>query len=249
MKAAPDMQNRLELFKSDEFEVVRDSSQEGSLAKPARVALWKRVLDIGCLLLAFPTLLFLVFAIAVLIKAVSPGPLFFRQERIGFMGRKFKLLKFRTMRVDAETGSHQNHLKELIDSGRPLTKMDASGDPRIIPFGAFLRSSGLDELPQVINIWKGEMSLVGPRPCTEYEYDQFQPWHRQRFRVLPGLTGLWQVSGKNRTTFSEMNALDIYYAYNASFMLDLKILVKTFPVLLTQIQEMQTANGKGSARS
>src|SRR5687768_2940456 len=128
------------------------------------------------------------------------------------MGRKFRIFKFRTMKVNAETQTHQNHLKDLISiSNVPMTKMDAQGDPRVIKFGGMLRSSGLDELPQLINVIRGEMSLVGPRPCTQYEYEQFQPWHKQRFRTLPGLTGLWQVSGKNRTTFNEMISLDIRY--------------------------------------
>jgi exopolysaccharide production protein ExoY len=122
----------------------------------------------------------------------------------------------------------------------PMTKMDVKGDPRIIPFGSILRSSGLDELPQLINVLKGEMSLVGPRPCTEYEFEQFQPWHKQRFRALPGLTGLWQVSGKNKTTFNEMINLDIYYANHATFWFDLKIMCKTIPVLFGQVKEMQS---------
>lgn len=202
---------------------------------------WKRFLDVGCLLLALPTLLPLMLGLAALIKLVSPGPVFFRQERIGFMGRRFKILKFRTMKVNAEVGTHQNHLKDLINSNTPMTKMDAKGDPRIIPFGSILRSSGLDELPQLINVLRGEMSLVGPRPCTEYEFEQFQPWHKQRFRALPGLTGLWQVSGKNKTTFNEMINLDIYYANHASFLFDLKIMTRTFPVLFGQVREMQTS--------
>jgi lipopolysaccharide/colanic/teichoic acid biosynthesis glycosyltransferase len=175
--------------------------------------------------------------LAALIKFVSPGPVFFRQERIGFMGRRFRIFKFRTMKVGAEVEPHQKHLTEIIKSDTPMTKMDAQGDPRIIRFGSMLRSSGLDELPQLINVLKGEMSLVGPRPCTEYEYEQYQSWHKQRFRAVPGLTGLWQVSGKNKTTFNEMNTLDVYYAHHCSFWLDLRIMLKTGPVLLRQVRE------------
>lgn len=216
----------------------------GERAPGATVPLWKRTFDITCLLIALPTLLPLMLGIAALIKIVSPGPVFFKQDRVGFMGRKFKILKFRSMRVNAEVGSHQSHLKDLIKSNTPLTKMDTKGDPRVIPLGSLLRSSGLDELPQLINVLKGEMSLVGPRPCTDYEYEQFQPWHKQRFRALPGLTGLWQVSGKNRTTFTEMNRLDVYYAQHCSLWLDFKIMLKTFPVLFTQIREMQAENAQ-----
>jgi lipopolysaccharide/colanic/teichoic acid biosynthesis glycosyltransferase len=209
-----------------------------------RVPVGKRILDICCLLLALPTLLPLFAGIALLIKIVSPGPVFFRQERVGFMGRRFQIFKFRTMKVNAEIGSHQNHLKELIGSDTPMTKMDAKGDPRVIKFGRLLRSSGLDELPQLINVLRGEMSLVGPRPCTQYEYEQFQPWHKQRFRALPGLTGLWQVSGKNKTTFNEMINLDIRYANEWSLWLDLKIMLMTFPVLLGQIKEQRNPQTK-----
>jgi exopolysaccharide production protein ExoY len=205
-----------------------------------RISAWKRALDLFCLLIALPTLLPLMLGIALLIKIVSPGPIFFMQDRIGFMGRRFRMYKFRTMRVNAETSSHQEHLKSLINSNAPMTKMDAKGDPRVIPCGRILRSSGLDELPQLINVLKGEMSLVGPRPCTPYEYEQFQPWHKQRFKALPGLTGLWQVSGKNRTTFSEMIELDIRYATDWSLWMDLRIIALTIPVLLGQVKEQQT---------
>ena len=210
----------------------------------AKVPVLKRCLDIACLALALPTLLPLLIGIGALIKIVSPGPIFFMQERVGFMGRKFRIFKFRTMKVNAETQTHQNHLKDLIKSDTPMTKMDSKGDPRVIKFGDILRSSGLDELPQLINVFKGEMSLVGPRPCTQYEYEQFQPWHKQRFRALPGLTGLWQVSGKNKTTFNEMISLDIRYAKEWSLSLDLKIMFKTFPVLLGQIKEQRKPQTK-----
>lgn len=206
----------------------------------ARVPVWKRTLDIMCLLLAMPTILPLMLLIAAVIKIVSPGPVFFKQERIGFLGRPFMCLKFRTMRVNADTKVHQNHLKDLIKCDTPMTKMDSKGDSRLIPLGWLLRSSGLDELPQLINVFRGDMSLVGPRPCTPYEFEQFQPWHKQRLRALPGLTGLWQVSGKNKTTFTEMINLDIYYAQHCSFFFDIRIMLRTFPVLFSQIQETQS---------
>jgi lipopolysaccharide/colanic/teichoic acid biosynthesis glycosyltransferase len=240
MKVMEDLQRTggvLNLNGGDTAQFNRSASE--SRISCGSVPVLKRSLDIFCLLLALPTLLPLMLGIAVLIKLVSPGPVFFTQERIGFMGRRFKLFKFRSMHVNAETNSHQNHLKSLIGSDTPMTKMDSKGDPRVIPCGGILRSSGLDELPQLINVARGEMSLVGPRPCTPYEYEQFQPWHKQRFRALPGLTGLWQVSGKNKTTFNQMINLDIQYANNWSLRQDLKIMLRTFPVLLGQIREHQ----------
>jgi lipopolysaccharide/colanic/teichoic acid biosynthesis glycosyltransferase len=116
-----------------------------------------------------------------------------------------------------------------------MIKMDEHGDSRIILFGRWLRSSGLDELPQLINVLRGEMSLVGPRPCLPYESDKYLPWQKDRFLAMPGLTGLWQVSGKNRTTFVEMMRLDIKYVGNKSLWLDLKIILKTIPVLMIQM--------------
>jgi lipopolysaccharide/colanic/teichoic acid biosynthesis glycosyltransferase len=244
MKALREAQVENPLFKVSDFGGMSVSDAESRDAVATGAPLWKRSLDIFCLLLALPTLLPIFLTIAAVIKIVSPGPVFYRQERIGFMGKRFKILKFRTMKVNAETGTHQNHLKDLINSNTPMTKMDAKGDPRIIPFGSILRSSGLDELPQLINVIKGEMSLVGPRPCTEYELDQFQAWHKQRFRAVPGLTGLWQVSGKNKTTFNEMINFDIFYANHATIWFDIKIMFRTFPVLLGQVREMQNANAK-----
>lgn len=225
------------------FKPVSEMTHEDSgtaAGVQARVPLLKRALDLTCLLIALPTLLPLMIGIAILVKVVSPGPVFFRQERIGFRGRRFRIFKFRTMKVNAETNSHESHLKNLIHSDRPMTKMDNKGDPRVIPLGGILRSSGLDELPQLINVLRGEMSLVGPRPCTPFEYEQYQSWHKERFRSLPGLTGLWQVSGKNKTTFSQMISLDIQYARTWSLWQDIKIMFRTLPVLLKQIQEQKT---------
>ena len=134
--------------------------------------------------------------------------------------------------------AHAEHTSHLLLNNLPLTKLDAEGDPRLIPLGWLLRASGLDELPQLLNILRGEMSLVGPRPCTDHELAQIQPEQYDRFAVLPGLTGLWQVSGKNRTTFLEMIALDVRYANNWSVWLDLKIMARTIPVLVGQILDM-----------
>ena len=196
---------------------------------------WKRVLDIAFILLVLPLLLLLAVLIAVIIRMVSEGPVLFQQERVGYLGRRFMCLKFRTMFSGSDTGIHQGHLNHLLNSDTPMVKMDAKGDSRIIPFGLLLRSSGLDELPQLINVLRGEMSLVGPRPCLKYESDKFLSWQKERFNAVPGLTGLWQVSGKNRTTFVEMILLDIEYARSKSLWLDLKIILKTIPALMVQM--------------
>lgn len=213
---------------------------------PAWVPRWKRILDIVFSLLALPLVLPLAAIIAALIRMVSEGPVLFKQERVGFLGRRFMCFKFRTMFVGADTSVHQGHLHKLMYSNTPMTKMDSRGDPRIIPFGRVLRSSGLDELPQLINVFRGEMSLTGPRPCMPYEYDRYLPWQRERFTTLPGLTGLWQVSGKNRTTFVEMIRLDIKYAREKTAWWDLMILLRTIPALLVQMWE---ARQRGEPRA
>ena len=143
------------------------------------------------------------------------------------------------MKVDADNGVHKNYLKDLIHSAAPMTKMDAKGDSRLIPLGALLRSTGLDELPQLINVLRGEMSLVGPRPCIPYECEDYLPWQMERFDTLPGLTGLWQVNGKNKTTFNEMMNYDITYARTKSLFLDLRIMAKTIPALISQVRDLQ----------
>jgi lipopolysaccharide/colanic/teichoic acid biosynthesis glycosyltransferase len=200
---------------------------------------WKRALDVVAILMAMPLMLPLSVVIAMAIRATSTGPFLFQQERVGYRGRRFMCLKFRTMYCGAETVTHQGHLKNLMDSDAPMVKMDATGDSRIIPVGKLLRSSGLDELPQLINVLKGEMSLVGPRPCLPYEAEKYLPWQQKRFDAAPGLTGLWQVSGKNRTTFTRMMQLDIEYAQTKSLWLDLKIIFKTVPALLVQMSDMR----------
>lgn len=173
----------------------------------------------------------------VLTKLVAPGPVFFRQERIGCNGRRFWIYKFRTMRVGADTNGHQDYFKQLIGTNAPMMKLDSAGDSRLILGSKFLRAAGLDELPQVINVLRREMSVVGPRPCIPTEYEAYQPRQRQRCNAMPGLTGLWQVSGKNRTTFEEMVNLDIRYSETKSVGLDFKIILLTLPALLTQIYD------------
>jgi len=182
-------------------------------------------------------LLPLMVFVALVIRMVSPGPVLFKQERIGYRGKRFMCLKFRTMLVGADTTVHEGHLKRLMSSNLPMAKMDMQGDRRLIPFGSLLRSSGLDELPQIINVLCGEMSLVGPRPCLAYEYDNYLPWQKERFETLPGLTGLWQVSGKNRTTFIGMVQLDVAYVRNMTLWQDCMIILKTIPALIVQMKD------------
>lgn len=201
------------------------------------VPVWKRVVDVAIILATLPISIPLVAMVALWIRLVSRGPALFRQERIGIDGRPFTLYKFRSMFHGAPTADHELHMERLVELNRPLVKLDLLGDARLVPGGCFLRTSGLDELPQLINVLLGEMSLVGPRPCLPGEFALFDASQRARFSVLPGLTGLWQVSGKNNTTFKEMNAMDADYARLASPLLDLKIMLRTPMALLRQMGE------------
>lgn len=209
-----------------------------------RMPLWKRAMDIAGALFGLIVLLPLLIAISLYIKWVSPGPVFFRQRRIGSGGKTFHLFKFRTMHHNADPNMHKQYLAQLIKSsednrhtGKPMKKLQQ--DPRIIRNGHLLRASGLDELPQLLNVLLGEMSLIGPRPPIPYEVEQYKLWFRGRFDVVPGLTGLWQVSGKNRLGFNEMIRLDIQYAQKRSLILDLKILLKTPFAIYEQIKDMR----------
>ena len=192
-------------------------------------------MDVCAIAVALPLLVPLCLAVWLVIRLVSKGPILFKQERVGFRGQRFMCLKFRTMHCGAETTTHQGHLEQLMESNVPMVKMDVRGDARIIPLGRLLRSTGLDELPQLVNVLNGEMSLVGPRPCLAYEAARYLPWQLERFNALPGLTGLWQVNGKNRTTFTRMIQLDIEYTRTKSLGLDLKIMLKTIPALAVQV--------------
>jgi exopolysaccharide production protein ExoY len=202
---------------------------------------WKRILDVTCILLTLALWLPVVLLIALWIKIVSPGPIFFRQERVGYRGKRFMILKFRTMKTNVQTAIHERHLEELMQTDRPMTKLDASGDPRIIRGGRLLRATGLDELPQLCNVLRGEMSLVGPRPCTLKEFQRYLPWQQNRVNAAPGLTGYWQVNGKNKRTFTEMINLDIFYTKNVSLRLDLAIILKTVPAIFGQLLESRRA--------
>jgi exopolysaccharide production protein ExoY len=237
----------LSIPKNNDPQVVAEKRAVGYNGSPQ----WKYILDLTCILVSLPIWLPLFIALALWIKISSPGPIFFRQERIGYRGKRFMIFKFRTMKVNVETQSHERHLDQLIQADCPMTKLDASGDPRIISGGRILRAIGLDELPQIFNVLRREMSLVGPRPCTPHEFERYQPWQQERVNAAPGLTGYWQVNGKNKTTFTQMVRMDIHYARSMSLWLDLAILFKTIPAVTTQFVESRIAarssNGAESA--
>ena len=202
---------------------------------------WKRAIDLLCCAFAFPFFALVTLFAVLLVQLLSPGPVFFRQERVGLKGRRFKIYKFRTMHTGADTAGHQKHFAQLMQTNAPMQKLDAKGDSRLIPGGWLLRSTGLDELPQILNVWRGDMSVVGPRPCIPYEYEQYTAVQRERCHSLPGLTGLWQVSGKNRTTFEEMISLDRDYTKRKTLALDLKIIALTIPALCLQVADVLKA--------
>jgi lipopolysaccharide/colanic/teichoic acid biosynthesis glycosyltransferase len=202
------------------------------------ISLIKRAMDIVgsilLLLLFFPV--FLVIGLA--IKATSEGPILFKQQRIGQYGKRFMFLKFRSMHTDNDPAVHQEYVVKLIAGDAPCHSGNGNGaygavyklteDSRITPLGAFLRRSSLDELPQLVNVLLGQMSLVGPRPALPYEVAAYKTWHRRRvLEVKPGITGLWQVNGRCRLKFDEMVRLDLRYAKSWSPWLDCKILLRT----------------------
>lgn len=203
----------------------------GAISVPARLA--KRWLDLTvalpCLILVAPVLL----AVAVMIRLTSPGPALFRQVRLGRDRRPFVLCKFRTMYSGCPDDVHREYVRKLLTDSRPpdggregVFKLD--GDARITPVGRLLRRTSIDELPQLLNVIRGDMSLVGPRPALDWEAEMFGAGYERRFAVPPGLTGLWQVSGRADLSWKESVRLDMRYVENWSFALDMQILWKTF---------------------
>lgn len=194
--------------------------------------LLKRIVDVvlaATLLLILAPLMLL---IALAIKLHSPGPVFYRQQRIGRDGKPFMMLKFRSMRCGADTGAHREHVRRLIQADLGPADVGAMSlklrcDSRITGVGRLLRRSSLDELPQLLNVLYGEMSLVGPRPPLPYEYEMYEAWQQRRLDVTPGITGLWQVIAHNTVPFSQMVAIDLDYIERMSLWLDLWIMVRT----------------------
>ena len=204
----------------------------------------KRALDIAGSLIGLILLFPLFVVVSIYIKIVSPGPIFFMQKRVGFNKKYFMMIKFRSMHVNSDECIHRKYVAKLIKessnnkdqcSNIPMKKIDE--DDRIIPCGNILRKSCIDELPQLINVLVGDMSLVGPRPAIQYEFDEYQHWHTKRVDIKPGMTGLWQVKGKNNIPFKDMVRLDINYCRNVTFWLDVKILFLTPFVIFSQIFE------------
>ncbi len=207
------------------------------LSNAARVT--KRISDIVVSSLALAVFAPVWLIIAALIKLDSRGAIFYLQERVGMDGRVFLFYKFRTMRIDADDAAHREYQRRFIagapdanlgDDVRPAYKLRS--DNRVTRVGSVLRRLSLDELPQLLNVLRGDMSIVGPRPPIPYEVEAYDLWHRKRLDMKPGLTGLWQVSGRNRLSFDEMVRLDLYYIENWSLLLDLKIILRTLPVML-----------------
>jgi lipopolysaccharide/colanic/teichoic acid biosynthesis glycosyltransferase len=209
---------------------------EGAISPPARLV--KRLLDLAvalpCLILAAPLLL----AVAAMIRLTSPGPALFRQARLGRDRRPFVLCKFRTMYSGCPDDVHREYMRKLLTDSRPpaggredVFKLD--GDARITRVGRLLRRTSIDELPQLLNVIRGDMSLVGPRPALAWEAEMFGAGYDRRFAVPPGLTGLWQVSGRNALTMKQGLDLDLEYVGRQSLALDLWILARTIPVVLS----------------
>jgi lipopolysaccharide/colanic/teichoic acid biosynthesis glycosyltransferase len=206
-------------------------------------------MDMVVATLALLLLLPVFLLIAILIKVDTAGPVFFVQERVGARRRSkrgrtvwkienFRCYKFRSMVQDADPTAHQAYIKAFVngsvqasDEGSPKFKL--SNDPRVTRVGHILRKSSLDELPQLVNVLKGEMSLVGPRPLPTYEVAEYQAWHRERLAALPGITGLWQVQGRCEVTFEEQVQMDIEYVRKQSLWQDIKILFSTIPAVVS----------------
>jgi exopolysaccharide biosynthesis polyprenyl glycosylphosphotransferase len=198
---------------------------------------FKHALDalIGLPLLAALLPLFAICAAA--IKLTSAGPVFYRAKAIGRDGKPFTMFKFRSMRTDTESDLHKQYVAhfikgELKREGSEEKTFKITDDPRVTGVGRFLRKLSIDEIPQILNVLRGDMSLVGPRPCLPYEFEIYKDWHKKRLSIRPGITGLWQVAGRSAVTFEEMVILDLYYIYNRSLLLDMNILYETIYVVL-----------------
>jgi lipopolysaccharide/colanic/teichoic acid biosynthesis glycosyltransferase len=200
----------------------------------------KRIIDLTLAAIALIVAAPLMALITLCIKLDSPGPVLFRQVRLGLNGRPFTCYKFRTMYQNVDMEVHRRYVQSFIEQQTPanyaangrLPIFKLTGDPRVTGIGRLLRRSSLDELPQILNVMKGEMSWVGPRPPLPYEVQVYQDWHKQRLETIPGITGLWQVHGRSRVTFDDMVRMDLEYIERQSLLLDGKILLLTIPVVL-----------------
>jgi lipopolysaccharide/colanic/teichoic acid biosynthesis glycosyltransferase len=231
----PEISCRQSIDNGSDLEVYPDLSKRQSNKR--NYVFLKRALDVTGSIMSLIIFSPFFLIIPILIKLTSKGPVFFKQERVGLHGKKFIFLKFRSMYINNDAHHHRDYVKNFIkgingdDNGEKGTQKETyklKSDPRITPLGKFIRRSSLDELPQFINVLKGEMSLVGARPPLSYEIEEYDIWHKRRFiEMKPGITGLWQVNGRSSTTFEEMVRLDLQYMKECSLMLDIVILLKT----------------------
>ncbi len=224
-----------EQLKEGNIDYIKFYPQDDTDAKKKMIAAGKRVIDMTVSLIIILLLLPLFAVIAVLIKFDSPGPVFFRQQRIGDKGKLFTFLKFRSMYADNDDRIHRQYVTRLIrgEISEDEGVFKITNDPRVTSIGKILRKTSLDELPQFFNVLKGDMTLVGPRPPIPYELAAYQPWHFRRFmECKPGITGLWQVEGRSKTTFDGMVRMDIRYSRARSLLGDLRLLLKTPAALL-----------------
>ena len=246
---------------SNQFSVLEELNQAAAKGASVREPPWravarakerpayflaKRSLDVTGAALGLLLLSPLLVVAAVLTRLTSRGPAFFRQERVGYGGRRFIMYKFRSMYVDSDDRLHRAAYEQFLRGERSNGKVDADllaqeqakerapGDPRITPLGNLLRRSSIDELPQLFNVLLGEMSLVGPRPPIPYEVGLYQPWHLARLETLPGMTGFWQIHGRSRVSFDQMVRMDLEYIQNQSFWYDIKLLLLTIPAVLSR---------------
>lgn len=215
-------------------EESRLSAMVGTVDTPRVSEIAIRLLDLLCTAVALILLAPLLLIVALVIKLDSAGPVIYRQPRVGRGLKAFSVAKFRTMHVGASAAAHRSHVEQMIVNDgrgvRPMKKLEE--DIRVTRVGSFLRRSSIDELPQLWNVLRGEMSLVGPRPPIEYEVEQYPPEAFRRFAVRPGITGLWQVRGRSLLTFGQMIELDAEYVERRSLLLNLKILLLTLPTVI-----------------
>lgn len=213
----------------------RVSSQQITKSKAYDKHWGKRAMD---LLIAIPGLVIispLLILTAIAIKLDSPGVVLFKQERVGRYGKSFQMYKFRSMRNDVDETIHEEHIKAYANGNLDLSNGNKIiADPRVTRVGNFIRKTSIDELPQLLNVLKGDMSIIGPRPVPVYEVNQYNLWQSERLDATPGITGLWQVVKRGKSSFEEQLRLDIRYIRNQSFLLNLKILLLTIPAVITK---------------
>ncbi len=217
-------------FQASSGAVEAALGQDFEVREPFLYLLAKRIFDVGVSFAALILLIPIIPVLAVMIKLDTPGPVFFKQDRVGKNGKLFKFYKFRSMRQDADR--QKDEIESLNEKDGPIFKVRT--DPRITSVGRFLRRSSLDEIPQIFNVVRGDMSIVGPRPPLPSEVENYQPWHLRRLEVTPGITCLWQISGRSQLSFNEWMRLDMEYIKHRSFRTDLAIFLKTIPAVIAR---------------